>query len=243
MRGLLLRLADHEHEAVRAWSIRLLTDALPLDTILSQRGGPDGNVDADLLAVLVRHAREDRSGLVRLVLASTLQRLPVARRAELAAPLLAHAEDAADHDIPLLLWYGLIPLGDADPSALERLAEGCALPTTRRLIARRLAESIETNPGRVAALVGRVAESGSGSFQADILDGFADGLRGRRKAPRPAGWDALAARLGASGDPAIRDRVRELSVVFGDGRAWRRSAAWRWTTKAELDVRRAALCR
>ena len=240
-RPLLFRLADHEHEAVRAWSIRLLTDALPLDTILSQRGGPDGNVDADLLAVLVRHAREDRSGLVRLVLASTLQRLPVARRADLAAPLLARAEDAADHDIPLLLWYGLIPLGDADPSALERLAEACALPATRRLIARRLAESIETNPAAVARLAGSVAESGSGSFQADILDGFADGVRGRRKAPRPAGWDALAARLGASADTAIRDRVRELSVVFGDGRALEEVRRLALDDKAGLDVRRAAL--
>jgi len=240
-RGLLFRLADHEHEAVRAWSIRLLTDALPLDTILSQRGGSDGDVDQDLLAVLVRHARQDRSGLVRLVLASTLQRLPVACRADLAAPLLARAEDAADHNIPLLLWYGLIPLGDSDPSALERLAEACALPATRRLMARRLAETIEANPAAVAQLVGCVAESGSGSFQADILDGFADGVRGRRKAPRPAGWDALAARLGASADTAIRDRVRELSVVFGDGRALEEVRRLALDDKAGLDVRRAAL--
>jgi putative membrane-bound dehydrogenase-like protein len=240
-RALLLRLAEHDHEAVRAWSIRLLTDALPLDTILSQRGGPDRNVDADLLAVLVRHAREDRSGLVRLVLASTLQRLPVTCRADLAAPLLARAEDAADHDIPLLIWYGLIPLGDADPSELERLAESCALPATRRLMARRLAETIEANPAVVARLVGCVAGSGSGSFQADILDGFADGVRGRRRAPRPVGWDALAARLDASADTAIRDRVRELSVVFGDGRALEEVRRLALDDQAGLDVRRAAL--
>jgi putative membrane-bound dehydrogenase-like protein len=242
-RALLLRLTDHEHEAVRAWSIRLLTDALPLDTIQSRRGGPEGNVDADLLALLTRHAREDRSGLVRLVLASTLQRLPVAHRAELAAPLLAHAEDAADHDVPLLVWYGLIPLGDTDPSALERLAETCALPTTRRLIARRLAESIETTSDPLASLIGCAAESGSASFQADILGGMADGLRGRRKAPRPAGWDALAARLG-SGDPAdraIHDQVRELSVVFGDGRALDEVRSLALDNAAALDVRRAAL--
>ena len=244
-RGLLFRLADHEHEAVRTWSIRLLTDALPLDDIMNQRRGPDADadVDADLLALLVRHARDDRSGLVRLVLASTLQRLPVARRAALAAPLLAHAEDAADHDVPLLLWYGLIPLGDTDPSALERLAEGCALPATRRLIARRLGESIETHPGPVAALVGCVAESGSASFQADILGGLSDGLRGRRKAPRPAGWDALAARLGARAetDRAVRDEVRDLSVVFGDGRALDEVRRLALDNAAELEVRRRAL--
>jgi putative membrane-bound dehydrogenase-like protein len=246
-RTLLEGLADHEHEAVRAWSIRLLTDALPLDTILSQRGGPEPEapVDRGLLALLVRHARADRSGLVRLVLASTLQRLPIAHRAELAAPLLAHAEDAADHDAPLLAWYGLIPLGDTDPSTLERLAETCALPTTRRLIARRLAESIEANPEAVAHLVACVAasESASAPFQADILGGLADGLRGRRKAPRPAGWDALVSRLDAnpSTDRAVRDRVRELSVVFGDGRALDEVRRLALDEKAELDVRRTAL--
>ena len=70
-------LLDHEHESVRAWAIRLLTDDMPIDTIFSQRIGPDVDLPADLLAKLTAMAREDPSGLVRLVLASTLQRLPV----------------------------------------------------------------------------------------------------------------------------------------------------------------------
>ena len=94
----------HEHEAVRAWAIRLLTDALPLDTILSQRGGPDGELPTGPARLFVRHAREDRSGLVRLVLASTLQRLPVASGPSWRRRWSRAAEDAADHDIPLLLW-------------------------------------------------------------------------------------------------------------------------------------------
>jgi putative membrane-bound dehydrogenase-like protein len=242
-RALLVRLCGHGHEAIRAWAIRLLTDALPLDTILSQRGGREAAVDSELRALLVRLAREDGSGLVRLVLASTLQRLPVSERAALAAPLLAHAEDAADHDVPLLLWYGLIALGDVDRSALERLAETCALPATRRLIARRLAESIDSDPGPVARLVACVAESGSAAFQADILAGLANGLRGRRKAPRPAGWEALAGQLGIGDqtDRAVRDRVRELGVVFGDGRALDEVRTLALDERAELDVRRTAL--
>ncbi len=72
-------------------------------------------------------AQEDPSGLVRLTLASTLQRLPVAQRPTLAAPLLAHKEDASDHNLPLLIWYGLIPVADADPSTLGRLALGLRL--------------------------------------------------------------------------------------------------------------------
>ena len=38
----------------------------------------------------------------RLVLASTLQRLPVGRRVQLAEALVSRAEDAADHNIPLI---------------------------------------------------------------------------------------------------------------------------------------------
>jgi putative heme-binding domain-containing protein len=177
------------------------------------------------------------------VLASTLQRLPLGNRAALAAPLLARAEDASDHDVPLLLWYGLIPLADVDSGALERLAEGCALPTTRRLIARCLAESIETNPRPVARLVASVAASASAPYQADILGGLSDGLRGRRKAPRPAGWEALAARLDtqSQADPAIREKVRELSVVFGDGRALEEVRRLALDDAAGLETRRAAL--
>jgi putative heme-binding domain-containing protein len=155
--------------------------------------------------------------------------------------LLARAEDAADHDVPLLLWYGLIPLADVDGAALERLAEGGAPPTTRRLIARCLAESIETNPDPIARLVGCVAASASAPFQADILGGLTDGLRGRRKAPRPAGWDELASRLGTQDDPAIRDRVRELSVVFGDGRALDEVRRLALDDSAGLETRRSAL--
>src|SRR5206468_3206794 len=47
---------------------------------------------ADTLAEFVRLAKTDASGLVRLALASTLQRLPAPRRAGLAAALLARAE-------------------------------------------------------------------------------------------------------------------------------------------------------
>ena len=77
------------HEAIRAWAIRLLTDDMPLDTIFSQQIDAVSSVPEDLIAALVGLARHDPSGLVPLVLASTLQRLPVNRRLELARPLAA----------------------------------------------------------------------------------------------------------------------------------------------------------
>src|SRR5262249_33283074 len=130
---------------------------------------------------LIRLAGVDPSGLVRLALASTVQRLPVAQRAELAAPLLQQQADAQDHNLPLLLWYGLIPLADADPGALAALAGKTELPLTRKLIARRLAEDLEKNPAPLNSLLALAARKPV-SFQADIINGMADGLAGWRKA-------------------------------------------------------------
>ena len=133
--ALLRPLLGHDHESVRAWAIRLMTDRMPLDSIAGRRIGPDVEPSPGLLAEFARMAREDRSGLVRLTLASTLQRLPVARRAGLAAPLLARGEDAGDHNLPLLIWYGLIPVADADPAApgppRRRLRPADDAPTDR----------------------------------------------------------------------------------------------------------------
>jgi hypothetical protein len=87
----------HPDEHVRAWAIRLLSDTWPLDTVMSTR--PIGRAEATTsptLPELVRLAQSDPSGLVRLALASTLQRLPVAQRAELAALRLCEAAPAAE---------------------------------------------------------------------------------------------------------------------------------------------------
>lgn len=239
--SLLRRLLGHDHEALRAWAIRLLTDRFPLDTVVSQRIGPKVELSPELLGEFTRLAREDQSGLVRLVLASTLQRLPLPQRAELAAPLLTRSEDAEDHNLPLLLWYGLIPLGDADPSRLAKLGADCTLPLTRRLIARRLAEEIEKTPGPLNELLAGVEQSGSPAAQADAVLGLSEGLQGWRKAPRPKAWAALARRLGQVDDPAVRDRVRELNVLFGDGRALDEVKRLALDDKAELAARRSAL--
>ena len=238
---LLRALLRHDHESFRVWAIRLLTDRMSLDTVTSRRPAVEPTVPPDLLDEFARMAREDGSGLVRLVLASTLQRLPVSKRPALAAPLLARKEDANDHNLPLLIWYGLIPVADTDPSALARLATGCALPTTRRFIARRLAEDLDKNPSPVDEILGVASTSGDRAFQADILQGLSEGLLGWRKAPKPPGWDSLAARLSTSENASIQARARELSVLFGDGRALEEIKRIAFDDKAELETRRAAL--
>jgi len=231
----------HPNEHLRTWAIRFLTDAWPLDTVMSQRpAGQENMVTPALLQEFVSLAKGDPSGLVRLTLASTLQRLPVSQRSTLAAPLLARREDANDHNLPLLIWYGLIPIADADPDALARLALNCELPLTRKFIVRRLAEDIEKNPAPLNDLL-KVAAAKPTTFQTDILNGMAEGLIGWRKATKPAAWDALAAKLADSRDAVLRDHVRSLSVVFGDGRALAAVKNIALDREADLNARKSAL--
>ena len=259
--NVLLAQLRHGNEHVRAWAVRLLTDAWPLDTVMSQR--PSSPVGADMRRLtsnsdanarnsqsllmsaatareLSHLAREDGSGLVRLALATALKRLPVSQRAELAMPLVAHREDAADHNLPALIWYGLIPAAEAHPDALPKIANVCELPLTRRLIARRLAEDIEKQPAHVNNLLLLAAAKGE-AFQSDILSGLADGLAGWRKATKPSAWDAFAKFIEKSANTPLRDRVRDLSVVFGDGRALDEVKRVALAKDADMNARKAAL--
>lgn len=210
----------HPDEHVRTWAVRLLADLWPLDTVMSLRPAnrPEAQPGAVLLAELRRLAREDPSGLVRLALASTLQRLPVEHRPGLAAALTARAGDAADHNLPLMVWYGLIPVALKDPAALVEVARTCEWPLTTQCLARRLAEDLGKNPGPLNALLD-LAATRPEPFPSDVLTGMAAGLTGWRKAAPPAAWNALAKSLAGSPDAQLRERVRELSVLFGDGRA------------------------
>lgn len=234
---------SHSNEHVRGWAIRFLTDRWPLDTLMSVRPAKreESSKAKTFTPRFVQMAREDSSSFVRLVLASTLQRLPVEERPALAAELVAHREDATDHNLPLLTWYGMIPIADRDPAALVAVASRCELPLTRKYIARRLGEDIEKNPGAVNDLLKLVVASSSAGFQSDILSGLDEALTGWRKAPKPAVWDALAAKLADSPEASMRDRVRGLSVVFGDGRALDEVKKVALDKDADLEQRKAAL--
>jgi putative membrane-bound dehydrogenase-like protein len=220
LRGLL----SHPDEHLRAWGVRLIGDDWPIDGVIGPATiSPEASArvaaacDA-VAAELHKLAMNDPSGLVRLAVASTLQRMPVDRRADLAAALMTRSEDADDHNLPLLVWYGLIPVVEADPRRAADVAIASQWPKTQRLIARRLASLIERHPEGMDRLVAVLADSHDEPAQQNLLAGIADGLSGWRRAPKPVGWDALATQL-AKGDATRAAVVRDLSAVFGDGRA------------------------
>ena len=212
----------HESPHVRSWAIRLVTESWPLDdcygpTADSLAAADEvGRTAHHWMPTFLRLAAEDPSPVVRLTLASTLQRLPAGTRAPLAAALASHAEDADDHNLPLMIWYGLMATADEDPDALIDVLRVVELPTTRRLIARRIGEEIESRPESVEQLLGVLAERSDPACRRDLLRGLVDALQGWRLAAKPEGWDAV---VGQIRDEATLPLIRELSVVFGDGRS------------------------
>ena len=85
-------LADSD-EYVRGWTVQLLSD--------------DRNVSPALLGEVVGLAKQDPSPVVRLYLASAIQRVPQETAWELIDALAAHGEDCDDRNLPFLLWDGL----------------------------------------------------------------------------------------------------------------------------------------
>src|SRR5690606_38652765 len=149
------------------------------------------------------------SAHVRLVLASTLHRVPVVRRAALASALLSRGEDANDHNLPKLLWYAISPMADnADPVFSALIAEA-RIPLVPRFGARRLAEDIDLRPALLDAALRRASSIASRAGLDAIIDGIADALAGRRRAPAPACWSEQRASLSRGANERILRRLRE----------------------------------
>jgi len=181
--------------SVRGWAVRLIAQQWVA-------GVP----------ALAELAKTEPSAQVRRELASALSYLPLAQRAAIAEPLLARAEDAKDHNIPLLLWYGIEPLVGADAARGLALAAVSRHPQTTDFIYRRLAGDArarsqvlslalrETDAPRRSSLVGRVVEGvrQAGSFSA------------------PEGWAVLVAGLRQGASPDLLANLNELDALAGD---------------------------
>lgn len=91
------------------------------------------------------------------------------------------------------------------------------------------------------ALVQVLGTSDDPQFHLDILKGMADGLKGRRSVPMPAGWEEAATRLANSPNAQVRELVQSLSVTFGSARALGAFRETLLNPKADARARQAAL--
>ena len=187
---------------VRAWTVQLAME--------------DFKPSAATLAKFADLAEKDESPVVRLYIASALQRMPLESRWEILERLVARAADADDLNIPYLLWYAAEPLAGADGSRALRLAVSSKIPMLLPFMVRRLG-AIGT-PETFALLVDGLGRTEDRRLRLVILRGLNEALKGRRQVAMPAGWPKVFASLlkGAGADAETRSQATALAVTFGD---------------------------
>ncbi len=198
----LLPLLDHAEPYVRGWAIQLL--------------GEDRNYSPVALAKLAAMAEKDSSPVVRLYLAAALQRMPLADRWPIANHLVAHAEDAADHNLPKMLWFGIEPMVETDATRALALATRSKIPLLVPYIARRAIAAKQLEP--VAATL---LSNTDLALRLQLLEGVRDGLKslGRNGVTKPKNWDEAFAALDATKDAKLTDFTAQIGQLFGDAKA------------------------
>ena len=224
------RYLQDPNDHLRAWAIRLLLDKQPIDTLFGPTEKALPKANPNLEKKLVSLAAGDDSALVRLTLASSLQRLPILSRRNLGKALAGRAEDAADHNLPMLVWYGLTPMVEEDPLGLLEVARATVWPSLLSWISRATTERSEENPSSFDDLFDLLSESKEKSEP--LLSGMERAVRGMKEFARPAQWDQVRSLL--KGNP----KVLRLSVFFGDAEAAERMEKLAMNPQASLSSRR-----
>jgi hypothetical protein len=108
------KLLGNSNPYIRSWAIQLLTE--------------DKKVSPATLELFLDLAQNDSSALVRLYLLSGLQRIRPEQRWEIVEALVQKPGDAADHNIPMMLWYASEPLVTLDMERALKMAEDAKIP-------------------------------------------------------------------------------------------------------------------
>lgn len=219
----LLSLPGTENEDLRAWAIQL--------------GLEDRIASAAELSKLITLAKTETSPVVRLYLASALQRLPLEQRWSLAEGLIGRAEDANDHNLPLVLWYGVEPLVELDPNRAISIAKEAKIEKVARFIVRRAASSNQSLNAAVEWLAG----SSDAATQKMILEELSRAFEGRVNIPQPAAWTPAYEALLQSPDGDVRSKGDQIAVAFGDRRILPRMRTILADSRSPLPQRQKAL--
>ena len=164
-----LKNLNDKDEHIRAWSIQFLCE--------------DKNPSNAAVKKFSNMAVQDPSPVVRLYLASAIQRMSLENRWDIAVGLITHAEDANDHNLPKLIWYGIEPLVSENPMRAMDLAQASQLPLVTEYIARRATDAYQLESLSLA-----LGEMESETKINNMLAGFADGLKGKNEINTPASW-------------------------------------------------------
>ena len=217
-KDLILALSDKDPH-VRAWAIQLLCEDL--------------NPSQEAVTKFAKMAKEDASPVVRLYLASAIQRMKTADKWEIANNLVQHDEDANDHNLPKLIWYSIEPLMAENPDKFLALSIISKIPLVTQYIARRAVDGDQLE--KLVALIGK-----GGKNTDELLTGMMAGMEGRTDLKIPQNWNAVSDKLQKS-NPKTKSLTQEISSLFGDTEATQRAFTLLKDKTAPIDQRKKAL--
>jgi putative membrane-bound dehydrogenase-like protein len=186
---------------VQGWGFQLVTESGvdPKDTFLNLRLGLSAEID--------------KSPVVRLYLASALQRMDAKNRWTVAQGLLNRPEDADDQNLPLMYWYAIEPLADVDPARALALALNGKIPQLHSFMIRRIGAGKDAT----GLLIDALAKTPEEAKQLTFLTAIREALKGRRQVPMPDAWPKLFDKFTSFG---VNDERRQqavcLAVTFGN---------------------------
>jgi putative heme-binding domain-containing protein len=217
--GQLESLLTDSDEYIRSWAIQLLCE--------------DKTPSAAAQQAFIHMASSDKSAVVRLYLASALQRMNEATAWKIAKELATHSEDSQDHNLPKMIWFGLEPLVKSNPKAGLELLKYTKIDLIANYIARRLMDANEH-----ALLVSHLASNGNNLVP--ILQGMRDGLDERIDLKAPKNWGLVAQKLKLK-----KGEVAKLATIisqrFGETNATQNFLALLKNPKASIEQRKEAL--
>jgi putative heme-binding domain-containing protein len=230
---LLLEMLKEPDEDLRAWAVTLACESPPSAAVRTR---------------LQELATKDASPYVRLHIASALQRIPLADRWPIATALLAHGEDADDHNLPLMNWYAVEPLVPHKVRQAIDVLPQAKISLVRQYMTRRIVSVYDEAGGEGSSaawvldeLLAQATKSPSSAVQADILSGIGDAFRGRRGLKPPPAWKDAYVKLGVSTDRLVKQRADELAVLFGDEEAIKKLLYVMSLERGDLERRRQTL--
>ena len=152
----LFELLGHDSEYLRSWAVYLLVQ--------------DKQVSDETLRRFAALARQDSSPLVRLYLASALQRVPVERRWDVITALLTREEDRLDHNIPMMVWYAAEPLAADDKTRALTLSLESNFPRLFSFTVQRIA-AVQTQDA-LRVLAEQLSRTQDRAQQTELVNGI-----------------------------------------------------------------------
>ena len=152
----LIDLMGSDNEYVRSWAVYLSVAFKSASPAAVQR--------------FAQLAKTDTSPLVRLYIASALQRVPAEQRWDAVTALFAHGEDGTDHNEPLMLWYAAEPVVPLDMPRALGLAADSKIPRLFSFTVQRIAAV--GSPAALRVLTDRLGTTADQAQRLDLVDGI-----------------------------------------------------------------------